>query len=114
MDYEIYIDDDLLKRLTPDQAKLAQLMSDISEECWCAGWCTGTEYRLWQAMVDPEDHRHWGQDIISDEAIEHLRKLSTAVMGWIVYGDDGEQWMPLAQWMSLYEAAPGPHRRANP
>lgn len=115
MDYEIYIDEDLLERLTEDQARLAQLMSDTSEECWCAGWLIGTEYRLWEAITDPEDHRAWGQDKIDDETVEHLRKLSKAVDGWIRYEEnEGEVFVPMDEWLRLYEAAPKPHRRATP
>lgn len=29
---------------------LARLMSDISEDCWCAGWMSGTEFALWKAV----------------------------------------------------------------
>lgn len=28
--------------------RLASLMSDLSEDCWCAGWLSGTEFALWE------------------------------------------------------------------
>lgn len=113
-DYQLYVEPDLLERLTPEQANLAQLMSDISEECWCAGWMIGTEYRLWEAITDPEDHYHWGQDIINEAWRNELKRLSDKVCGWIDYGPNGEVFIPMAEWLAIYNAAPKPHRRVKP
>lgn len=33
----------MIDKLTPKQQQLANLMSDISEECYYAGWMTGLE-----------------------------------------------------------------------
>jgi len=110
MDYELWIEPDLLERMTPEQAKLAQLMSDISEECWCAGWMSGTEYRLWKAITDPQDDRHWGQDRIDDEMVEHLRRLSQSVQGWISYDAGvGEVFVPMPEWEQRWAAISEPH-----
>lgn len=112
MDYELWVEPDLLERMTPEQAKLAQLMSDISEECWCAGWMHGTEFRLWEAITDPQDHRHWGQDYIDDEMVEHLKRLSGGVRGWVRYEEGvGELFVPLDEWLTIYGASNKPHRR---
>src|SRR6185312_5627864 len=46
---------------------LACLMSEISEECYCAGWLIGNEHRLWSAMTDPTDDRRYGMGEISQE-----------------------------------------------
>jgi hypothetical protein len=102
MDYEIFVESDLLERMTPDQAKLAQLMSDISEEHYCAAWNMGNEFRLWRALTDPNDDRAYGMEIISQEAIDHLRMLSERVGGWIVCRDAGETFIPMAEWLAEY------------
>ncbi len=46
--------------LTDAQQALAQTMSDISEFCWFARWMSGTEYRLWRFVTDPNDDEPWG------------------------------------------------------
>lgn len=32
------------------QRELYELMSDISEDCFAAGWIVGAEYEIWAAM----------------------------------------------------------------
>ena len=43
---------------------LGLLMSEISERCWCAGWETNNEYRLWRMIYDPKSSREYGQRIV--------------------------------------------------
>jgi hypothetical protein len=33
---------------------LRKLMSGISEDYWCAGWLSGLEYTLWDAVTGSE------------------------------------------------------------
>jgi hypothetical protein len=39
----------MLRDLTPAQLELAEYMSDLSEEAYCAGWMRDLEYALWDA-----------------------------------------------------------------
>lgn len=78
--------------------KLAQLMSDISERCYAAGWEHGTEKVLWSAVRDGP--RKWGRDFISAKDIANLQRLSEAANGWIVFSDDGPKFVPMSEWKS--------------
>lgn len=67
---------------------LYQHMSDISEDHYCAGWMSGNEYRLWNAMTDPDDDRAYGMGKISDWEVTRLRELHNAAGGWWYWHDD--------------------------
>lgn len=101
--------------LTPQQTELYELMSEISEECYCAGWMNGNEFRLWRAVIDPTDDRWYGMAEIEVAQVERLRALSTGIGGWIVWFDDqddpdlppaqwGPRYVPMADWLKQYEA----------
>lgn len=78
---------------------LIDLMSDISEECYCAGWMHGNEYRLWDAITNPNDDRIYGFTKINDEQIERLRDLSRKLDGWVVWDDEvGERFVTIEEW----------------
>lgn len=78
---------------------LRKLMSEISEECWCAGWLIGLEHILWEAVTGKQTK------ICSPEEIEHLRYLSEKCGGWIIWDDQatGEKFAPMEEWLRLYE-----------
>lgn len=38
--------------LTPDQHRLRDLISDISETCWYAGWLSETEFDVWRLATE--------------------------------------------------------------
>lgn len=84
--------------LTLDQQILADLMSDISEECWFAGWYTGLENILWREITEPSG-------LISEQERTDLRKLSEEIGGWIMWDDAdeiGTVFVPLEQWKKIY------------
>lgn len=88
--------------MSPEAAQLAQYMSDLSEEAYCAGWMQDLEYDLWTAVV--RGSRPYGRLQISDEQIAHLGRLSAECSGWIYFDDTtGETWIPLNRWRSKYE-----------
>jgi hypothetical protein len=68
--------------------ELYDLMSGISEECYCAGWMHGNEFRLWDAVTDPNDDRRYGMGEIQEYQVQRLRELSQLVNGWWVWEDD--------------------------
>ena len=95
------------------QSKLFQLMSDISEWCYCAGWMHGNEYVLWEMVSDPNASRRYGQDIVDEEDIDALRVFSSDIKGWIRWRDDeedstlpAEEWgpafTPMEEWLEMY------------
>jgi hypothetical protein len=81
---------------------LAQLMSEISEEAYFAGWMGGLEYALWDAVQNGP--RRYGQITIDAEMIEALRHLSTQCGGWVRYGENEEEFVPLETWERAYVA----------
>jgi hypothetical protein len=42
----------MLGDLTAPQRRLAEFMSELSEEAYYAGWMLELEYALWEALVD--------------------------------------------------------------
>ena len=95
------------------QSKLFQLMSDISEECYCAVWMHGNEYVLWSMVSDPDASRSYGQDVVAEEDIDALRVFSSDINGWIRWRDDEEDLMlpveewgpvftPMEEWLAMY------------
>lgn len=93
-------------RLSKDETSaraLAALMSEISEECYCAGWMSGLEFSLW-AMVQGGD-RSYGMSEPSESEVAQLRALSERCGGWIRWEEDvGEVFVPLHEWEQTYGA----------
>lgn len=71
------------KELTMKQQKLSDFMSEISERCYYAGWMKNLEYVLWDALFTGQ--RKYGQDYITLQEIEVLKKLSKEANCWIIY-----------------------------
>ena len=99
-------DEKLAPLLVEKRDTLRQLMSDISEDCWCAGWLIGTEFALWQFVLDgPGD---WGQDSVSQAQIDELKRLSELVGGWFYWDDDPDHFdatfIPMAEWLVMHNA----------
>jgi hypothetical protein len=80
---------------------LYELMSDISEECWCAGWMSGTEYRLWQ-LVEGDPDRSWGMEKVSHGNIQLLKDLRDRSKGWWKW-DENPEFIGLDQWQKEFE-----------
>lgn len=78
---------------------MADLMSNISEDCWDAGWMLNTEYVLWHAVTS--GRRAFGRGTITEKDIEELARLSTATQTWIVF-EDAETAMPLDEWKTMF------------
>ncbi|MBS1669529.1 MAG: hypothetical protein JST58_19305 [Bacteroidetes bacterium] len=64
-------------------------MSDISENCYSAGWLENLEYVLWDAITNGE--RKFGHGIIYQKDIDKLEQLSKDCNCWIYYDDVTEQ-----------------------
>ncbi len=93
----------MLKDLTPAQRQLAEYMSELSEDAYCAGWMDGLEFALWRAVT--EGPREYGFMHLSREQIERLGSLSEKCGGWIVFDDElWETWVPLSEWRRRYDA----------
>ena len=71
-----------LPGLTLAQTELAELMSEISEDHYCAGWLGDLEYSLWSIMTGASANR-FGFGPIERWKIQRLKALSAATGGWI-------------------------------
>jgi len=76
---------------------LLSRMQRISESEWAAGWMTGLEYVLWEALSgEPPTHQFYAEDLTE------LRELSEACGGWWVW-NDGTCFVSLGEWREIYE-----------
>lgn len=82
---------------------LYKAMSDISEECYCAGWSSDNECRLYSAAFVEGDNLGYGMGTIDPDDLETVRQMAKQTGCWVVYltprDDDGKP--DLANW--------GPH-----
>lgn len=79
----------MLTNLTKDQLALAELMSQISEAGFSAGWMMGLEYDLWTALKGGS--RKYGHYIITQDDINQLQSLANQCGCWIVFDDEHEE-----------------------
>lgn len=91
----------LLREIIKDQ--LCSEMSEVSENCYCAGWMGDLEYSLWRMLNDPGDSGY-GQDKFSDAKKRRIASLAVAADGWWVWQDDGPVFVSLAEWEKEIQA----------
>lgn len=100
--------------MTWKQKALYERMSDISEECYAAGWMTGNEYTLWGMVANPEASRSYGMSDVRESDLNELREISNEIGGWIRWfdGEDDtdlppEDWgpvfTPMAEWLPMFD-----------
>lgn len=63
---------------SPDQRRLRDLMSDYSEDFWCAGWLIGLEEELWRTI-------HAGP--LTDQ-LDKIARQAAICGGWITWDED--------------------------
>ena len=79
------------------QRELYETMSDISEDCYCAGWMIGLEFALWSALQDGD--RRYGFSEMDAQQLAKCRELAKELDGWIVWvDDDTDPNLPAAEW----------------
>jgi hypothetical protein len=71
---------------TDAEHKLYDLMSEISEDCWCAQWMCGNEFALWDAIADGD--LKYGQSEIDRALLSQVAALSVKTGKWIIWRDD--------------------------
>ncbi len=79
----------MLQDLTLEQRLLANLMNDLSERCYSAGWMMNLEYVLWDAISNGP--REFGRDVITQNDINELKHLSDNCNCWIYFDDEEEE-----------------------
>lgn len=103
---------DPVDKLSPDERKLYDLMSEISEDCYCAGWMMGNEFTLWNALQTGD--MNYGMGDIDRELLSQVAALSVKTGCWIVWRDNhtgpeyehvdtwGPYAIPLKEWNEIY------------
>ncbi len=93
---------------------LPAYMSEISEECYCAGWLDRLPYILWKFTV--EGPGSFGQGEVTAEMIDRLKRLAELCGGWFVWDDSEPNWrgfVPMDEWLVEYERERQEFDRAN-
>ena len=95
-------------RLSPDRDSalaLRDLMSDISEEYYCAGWLSGLEDELWRMLLGGD--RGFGMSEVTAEEVGRLRTLHERCGGWWFYDKQhGEMFITTAEWTKRAPSLP--------
>jgi hypothetical protein len=100
--------------LTPEEHRLRDLLSDISEVCLFAGWYVDTEFEVWRLATEGGS---WGRGdaTLLREELAQAMALSRRLRRWIVWspseGSDHRA-IDLDEWERRYQqwraAAPIP------
>lgn len=89
---------------SPDRVSalaLRDLMSEISEDYYCAGWLSGLENDLWRMLQDGSRRYE----------ITQLRALHERCGGWWYYDDErGKMFIATADWLKRRLASDGQER----
>lgn len=92
--------------LTPAQRALANLMSDLSETCYAAGWMIGCERAIWRLIHGQQDT--WGMyhRVSMQDDLDAIWAVAQAADSWIEWDDQAheERAVPMAEWRSRMEA----------
>lgn len=83
-------------------ADLCDFMSQISEDCYCAGWLTSLEFELWACVMNGPVHK--GNWDITQSHIDRLRFLARRCGGWIIWDTDAKHqtWIAIDEWLERY------------
>jgi hypothetical protein len=92
----------LLLKLEPKARALADYMSALSEEAYCAAWMESLEFELWDAVISGP--REFGRLAITPDHIAELRRLSEIAGGWIFFDDsDEETLLTIGEWQQRFD-----------
>ena len=94
----------MFKDLSKQQKALCNLMSDVSEEDWAAGWMDGLEYALWHMILNGP--AYYGFKFVDEQTIQQLKHLSDQAGCWIIFDDTtAEKAVSLSDWQGMFEDA---------
>lgn len=85
--------------LKPLELALAELMSSLSEDCWAAGWMSGTEDAVWELVQGTRTE--WGMGPSEPRMVDAIGAVADLANAWIVWDDDepdGFKAVSLSDW----------------
>lgn len=93
---------------------LYNLMSDLSEDGYKAGWMGDLEHYLWKITLSGKSE-NYGQTTIDEKTIERLKELSKKSDGWWIYDEeDGRhRFVKLDEWKKIYSPEKSSYRLAE-
>lgn len=95
-----------LNDLTQDQRKLAEMISRLSERRYRAGWMSGIEFEVWQAVHGTATNR--AAFLLTAVEVDDLIQLSARCAGWIVFDEHREEtFVAATEWLARLNAAKG-------
>lgn len=104
--------------LTPEEHHLRDLMSEISERCWFAGWEAAMEFDVWRLATEGGT---WGRSSSTEVACELdvIRTYAEEIDRWIVLRrpevrGSGHEALVLADWRARYAAWKDSKDRSEP
>lgn len=93
----------MLKDLNQDQLALAELMSNISEASYSAGWMEGLEVELWDILTGKK--KEYGRYLVPQQEIDQLLFLANKCGCWIIFDDVNEETaIELEMWKKMYSS----------
>lgn len=79
---------------------LAALISDLSEEGWCAGWEHGVEREAW--YVANGERSHIGRHEVEPSERDALLALHKMLDGWVTWDSErGRRFVTTAEWLKI-------------
>lgn len=87
--------------LTPDQVRLWDALSDISDTNWNSGWMGDQEFAIWAVLCGHRPPDHW----CDAEQAKLVHDLETEALCWFTYESQlGVVRVTLEEWNTLYRA----------
>jgi len=86
------------------QNLVVKLISEISEDIYCAGWYDGIEFDLWSWINNEETiSKNLNHRIVKEDLIE-LNNLSSQIRHWAMWSDE-EKEIPvkLSEWKKIFK-----------
>ena len=89
--------------MTTDRAdlvlRLGQLMSQISEDCYCAGWLGGTEYsvpELCRRALTSARSQPWGHGVVTPALVRTLCDIAEQLGHWVDTDETSVGYVPFS------------------
>jgi hypothetical protein len=81
---------------------LLRMMSDFSQDYWCAGWLSGLEFTLWDAMRNGPMDSEWEQ--LEERDLNRMKSLHELAGGWWIWDDNeiGNRFVTTDEWLKIY------------
>lgn len=80
---------------------LGELMSAVSEDCYCAGWLDGTEHvvpALCMLVAKTKRPHSWGMGQLDTGMAAVLLTLADKLGHWVTLGDGATKYEPFDPW----------------